>query len=229
MDRMRLELHRRRGATRGSVFLLAMVALVVLLLLGTSLVQTAVHGLAWASDDRREMEAFTLAEAGVDMAITKLYEDYDNINDTIGSGSPYTDTFSLTQGTVAYTVTAPYNGISESCMIVSDATTWANRQARIRVVAAYQADVSGGRKPSLRGGDLLGQPAGTERRRRDLPRRERRRRRHLRQRRHHLQRDFVHDDPGWLDLHDRHSELGAAGGAGDPRVPRRGTPDDACH
>lgn len=127
---------------RGSVFLLAMAALVTLLLLGTSLVQTAMQGLAWASNDRRQTEAFCLAEAGVDMAITKLYEDYDSINDTIESGSVYSDSFSLSQGDVSYTVAAPYNGIADTCLIVSDATTWANKQARIRVVAAYQRDVS---------------------------------------------------------------------------------------
>jgi hypothetical protein len=119
-----------------------MVSLIVLLILGTSLVQTAMHGLGSASDNRRQMEAFSLAEAGVDMAITKLYEDYDGINATIAAGSPYTDTFSLAQGSVTYTVTAPYAGIADSCMIASDATTWANKQARVRVVAAYQTDVS---------------------------------------------------------------------------------------
>jgi len=142
MDRAMRKPYRRGPSDRGSVFLLAMVALVVLLLLGTSLVQNAMHGLAWASNDRRQAEAFSLAEAGVDMAITKLYEDYDGINDTIDAGSPYTDSFSLAQGTVSYTVIAPYGGIAETCMIVSDATTWADEQARIRVVAAYQADVS---------------------------------------------------------------------------------------
>jgi Tfp pilus assembly protein PilX len=127
---------------RGSVFVLAMAALIVLLLLGTSLVQTSVQGLSWASKDRRKIEAFSLAESGVDMAITKLYEDYDSINATISSGSTYSDTFTLTQGAVSYTVTAPYAGIADSCLIVSDATTWTNQQARVRVIAAYQRDVS---------------------------------------------------------------------------------------
>lgn len=127
---------------RGSVFLLAMVALVVLLILGTSLVQTAMQGLAWAANDEKQAEATSLAEAGVDMAITKLYEDYDSINATIEAGSPYTDSFSLAQGTVSYTVTAPYNGIADTCMIVSDADTWTDKQARMRVIASYQRDVS---------------------------------------------------------------------------------------
>ena len=142
MDRAMRKPYRGGPSDQGSVFLLAMVALVVLLLLGTSLVQNAMHGLAWASNDRRQAEAFSLAEAGVDMAITKLYEDYDGINDTIDAGTPYTDSFSLAQGSVSYTVVAPYGGIAETCMIVSDATTWADKHARIRVVAAYQSDVS---------------------------------------------------------------------------------------
>jgi len=128
--------------TRGSVFLLAMVALVTLLLLGTTLVQTAIQGLASASNDRRQAEAFCLAESGVDMAITKLYEDYDNINDTLATSGSYSDGFSMPNGTVSYTVTAPYSGITDSCLIVSDATTWANKSAEVRVIAAYQADVS---------------------------------------------------------------------------------------
>jgi Tfp pilus assembly protein PilX len=135
-------LHGVRAGSRGSVFLLAMVALIALLLLGTSLVQTAVQGLSWASNDRRQMEAFCLAEAGVDMAVTKLYENYDNINETLSTSGTYSDSFSLSQGAVNYTVTAPYSGIADSCLIVSDSTTWANKHAQVRVVAAYQRDVS---------------------------------------------------------------------------------------
>jgi hypothetical protein len=134
--------YRRSAGKRGSIFLLAMVALITLLILGTSLVQTSVQGLSWASNDRRYIEAFCLAESGVDMAITKLYEDYDSINDTLGTSGTYTDAFSLSQGNVSYTVTAPYAGIAESCLIVADATTWTGKQARVRVVAAYQSDTS---------------------------------------------------------------------------------------
>lgn len=132
---------RAAAHTQGSVFLLAMVALVALLILGTSLMQTSVQGLAWASSDRKEAEAFTLAESGVDMAITKLYEDYDNINATLASTGTYSDSFTLSQGTVAYTVTAPYNGITDTCLIVSDSTTTFNEGARVRVVAAYQRNI----------------------------------------------------------------------------------------
>jgi len=134
--------HRRADRRRGSIFLLAMVALIALLILGTSLVQTSMQGLSWASNDRRYTEAFCLAESGVDMAITKLYEDYDNINDTLSTSGTYSDSFSLTQGNVNYTVSAPYVGIADSCLIVSDATTWTGKQARVRVVAAYQTDTS---------------------------------------------------------------------------------------
>jgi Tfp pilus assembly protein PilX len=134
--------HCRLATRRGSVFLLAMAALVILLLLGTSLVQTSMTGLSWASNDRRQNEAFSLAEAGVDMAITKLYEDYDDINATLIATGTYSDSFSLTQGSVSYTVTSPYAGISESCLILSDATTWTGHQARMRVIAAYQSDTS---------------------------------------------------------------------------------------
>ena len=130
------------ASRRGSVFLLAMAALITLLLLGTSLIQTSIQGLSFASKDRRHMEAFCLAESGVDMAITKLYEDYDGINAALATSGTYSDSFSLAQGDVSYTVTAPHQGIANSCLIVSDSTTWAGKRVRIRVVASYEVDPS---------------------------------------------------------------------------------------
>ena len=139
-------LARRAGGkllpNNGSVFLLAMAALIALMLLGTSLIQTSIQGLSYASKERRHVEAFCLAESGVDMAITKLYEDYDGINAALSASGTYTDSFSLSQGSVSYTVTSPYSGIADSCLIVSDATTWAGARVRIRAVATYQRDVS---------------------------------------------------------------------------------------
>ena len=131
----------RRG-DRGSVFLLAMVSLISLLLLGTSMLEIAIHGLSRASNDRRQQEALCLAESGVDMAIVKLYENYDSINQALSASGTYTDTFVMPQGSVTYTVTAPYGGITDTCLIVSDSTTWTNRQARVRVVAEYMTNVS---------------------------------------------------------------------------------------
>jgi hypothetical protein len=133
----------RGGQTcRGSVFLLAMAALITLLLLGTSLVSTAVHGLARTSGDERRTEAFCLAESGVEMALAKLYEDYDGANTTLVSTGQYTDAFTLPQGSVNYTVTSPFGGVADSCLIVSQATSWTNRQAVVRLVAYYLRDVS---------------------------------------------------------------------------------------
>lgn len=131
----------RRG-DRGSVFLLAMVSLIALLLLGTSMLETAIQGLSRSSNDQRQQEALCLAESGVDMAITKLYENYDSINQALATSGTYTDTFAMPQGSVTYTVTAPYAGIADTCVIVSDSTTWTNRQARVRVVADYMTNVS---------------------------------------------------------------------------------------
>ena len=130
------------GGTRGnppqagSVFLLAIVALVTLLLLGTSLLQMAINGLASASEQSKRSEAFSLAEAGVDMALAKLYDDYDNVNETLASSGRYDDSFALPEGSVSYTITSPYNGISDTCMITSRSVSWRNEQIAIRVVAS---------------------------------------------------------------------------------------------
>jgi hypothetical protein len=132
----------RKGQVQGSVFLLAMVALITLMILGTSLVDSAVQGLSRASKDLRKQEAANLAESGVDMALCKLYDGYDNINETLEAGNAYTSTVALPQGTASYTVTAPYNGIADTCLIVSDATSWTNKHVQVRVIASYRRDVS---------------------------------------------------------------------------------------
>jgi len=136
---MRMQAGKR---SQGSVFLLAMVALITLMILGTSLVESAMQGLAKASKDIRQQEAANLAESGVDMALCKLYEDYDGVNDTVDSSGTYTSSFTLPQGTVSYTITAPYAGIANTCEVVSDATSWANKRTRVRVIASYRDDVS---------------------------------------------------------------------------------------
>ena len=136
---MRMQAGRR---SQGSVFLLAMVALITLMILGTSLVESAMQGLAKASKDIRQQEAANLAESGVDMALCKLYENYDGVGDTVDSTGTYTSSFTLPQGTVSYTITAPYAGIANTCQVVSDSTSWANKRAQVRVIASYRNDVS---------------------------------------------------------------------------------------
>ncbi len=133
---------RGRLPQAGSVFLLAIVALVTLLLLGTSLLQMAINGLANASEQSKRSEAFSLAESGVDMALVKLYDDYDNVNETLSSSGRYDASFALPGGSVSYTITSPYNGISDTCMITSRATSWRNEQIAIRVVASYLTNPS---------------------------------------------------------------------------------------
>lgn len=134
----------RRGFRResgGSVFLLAMVALVCLLFLGTSLVQVAIQGLATASRQQKRSDALALAEAGVDMALAKLYDNYNNANTTLESTGIYTDSFTLGDGTVDYVVTAPFAGIPRSCTIRSTSMTRTNQSETIRLVAIYLDDV----------------------------------------------------------------------------------------
>jgi len=123
--------------SRGSVFLLAIIALATLLILGTSLLQMTTNGLADASERNKRAEAFSLAESGVDMALAKLYEDYDNINETLETTGHYASAFAFPEGSVSYTVASPYNGISDTCMITSQATSWRNEQIAIRVVASF--------------------------------------------------------------------------------------------
>ncbi len=132
----------QEARARGSVFLLAIVALVTLLLLGTSLLQLTIQGLSDASERDKRAESFALAEAGVDMALVKLYENYDAANDILDSTGRYEDTLSLPEGTVHYTITAPYDGISDTCMIVSKAVSDKRKETTIRVIASYLTNPS---------------------------------------------------------------------------------------
>lgn len=123
--------------SRGSVFLLAMVALLSLIILGVALLEIAINGLDRAAKDQKRAQAFALAESGVDMALARLYDDYDSINEKLAATGTYTSSYTLPEGEVTFTVTAPYAGISKTCEITSTSTTWANRSETIRVVASY--------------------------------------------------------------------------------------------
>jgi cytoskeletal protein CcmA (bactofilin family)/type II secretory pathway pseudopilin PulG len=130
-------MRRGRKKERGSVFIVSIVALMVLLILGAALMREAVNNLAAASKQERTYQALGLAEAGVDMALVKLYENYDNIQQTLESTGQYEGSFSAGDGSVAYTVYANYQGISDLVLIDSTGTTRTRQDARVRVAAKY--------------------------------------------------------------------------------------------
>jgi hypothetical protein len=130
-----------RRVSRGSVFLLAMVALVALLFLGTSLVEVAIHGLSFSSAQQKRAQALALAESGVEMVLEKLYDNYDNATTTLESTGTYEGSFTLGDGTVDYVATAPFAGVARSCEIRSTGVTRTNTRETIRVIAVYHDDV----------------------------------------------------------------------------------------
>jgi cytoskeletal protein CcmA (bactofilin family) len=124
------------------VFLLAIVALTTLLILGTSLLEMTINGLASATRDSRRSEAFALAESGVEMALAKLYDNYDGANDVLEATGAYSGSFTFPEGSVSYVIQAPYQGIADTCVVTSQATSWRNEQVGVRVVASYVRDPS---------------------------------------------------------------------------------------
>jgi hypothetical protein len=135
-----------RRVSRGSVFLLAMVALVALLFLGTSLVEVAIHGLSFASKQHKRAEALVLAESGVEMVLEKLYDGYDahapygSPAEELEQTGSYTDDFSLGGGAVSVVATAPFGSVPRSCEIRSTGVTRTNQRETIRVIATYEDD-----------------------------------------------------------------------------------------
>jgi len=126
-----------RSKEKGSVFIIAIVSLTVLLILGAAFMREAVNNLASASKQERSYEALDLAEAGVDMALVKLYENYDNIQQTLAGAGQYQDTFSAADGSIAYTVYANHQGIPDLVLIDSTGTTRTRQHARVRMAALY--------------------------------------------------------------------------------------------
>ncbi len=131
-----------RRVSRGSVFLLAMVALVALLFLGTSLVQVAIHGLSFASTQQKRAQALALAESGIEMACEKIYADFDGAGTTLTNTGRYEDEYSFGEGTVSYVVTAPVPGIARSLEIRSTAVTRTNKRETIRMIGTFVDSVS---------------------------------------------------------------------------------------
>ena len=127
---------------KGSVLILATVALVVLLILGVSIMGRAINALSTSNRARHQAVALNLAECGVDMAVVKLYEDYDSVNSILASAGYYSSSISTTTGQCNYVVTMPYEGIAQTVLIESTGTTNTGRTAQVRVVAKYMGDVS---------------------------------------------------------------------------------------
>ena len=109
---------RHRPGEHGSIFLLAVVILIVLLAIGASLVERSIAAVARAATDNRSAKSFQLAEAGVHKALWALNQPngwltYDGDSD-----------LNLATGTVDIAVTPPpsQRGVfTESLYIISSA------------------------------------------------------------------------------------------------------------
>ncbi len=130
-------LTKKDRSEKGAAFIIAMVALTVLLILGTAFMGEAVNNLASATKQVRSYQAMDLAEAGVDMGLVKLYENYDGILATLASAGRYESSFGAGGGTVNYTVLANYQGIPDLMLVDSTGTTRTLQHARVRAGAYY--------------------------------------------------------------------------------------------
>ncbi len=109
---------RHRPGEHGSIFLLAVVILIVLLAIGASLVERSIAAVARAAIDNRSAKSFQLAEAGVHKALWALNQPNGWL--TYGGDSD----LNLATGTVDIAVTPPpsQRGVfTESLYIISSA------------------------------------------------------------------------------------------------------------
>jgi cytoskeletal protein CcmA (bactofilin family) len=127
---------------RGSALLLCTVALVVMLILGSSFMSRATNHLYNSMRKRDLAQAESVAESGVEMGIVKLYEDYDGAATAVATTGSYSSSLSRPDGSVSYTIARNYSGIPNTVLIESVGTTSRGARSKIRVVAKYLPDVS---------------------------------------------------------------------------------------
>lgn len=111
---------------RGTIFVTAMLALVVMLILGVTFTSRAINAVYQANRSRQDTVALSLAESGVELAMAEIYENRRTV--------PFSSDVHLASGDCHYAVVAPYHGIPDTIEIVATATTRYHATARVRVV-----------------------------------------------------------------------------------------------
>jgi hypothetical protein len=153
----------RRSHEAGAVLLLAVVGLVLILAIGVALLQRTAQSVGTASREHTSAVALDLAEAGQEMAVCKLYQGYDRINEQLAATGVYgPDQMVLPTGTVTFTCKAPYEGIADTVEVVSQATSGRGR-AEVRTVltritdidAVFRGAIFSNQPLSLRGGGAV--------------------------------------------------------------------------
>ena len=127
------KIRRKLGEESGSIFLLAMLALVVLMILGVAFTSRSINALYLANKDRQDKIALSLAECGVDLALAELYESRRTV--------PFEVSVELASGNLQYSVQPEYNGIADTVVVLSTGITRRHVRATVRVVARGLNDV----------------------------------------------------------------------------------------
>ena len=127
------KIRRKLGEESGSIFLLAMLALVVLMILGVAFTSRSINALYLANKDRQDKIALSLAECGVDLALAELYESRRTV--------PFEVSVELASGNLQYSVQPEYNGIADTVVVLSTGITRRQVRATVRVVARGLNDV----------------------------------------------------------------------------------------
>ncbi len=134
---------------RGIGFAYALMALVVMLLLGLTFLQIGMTARHNAYSHKGDTQAFMLAEAAVDHAVWLMsgFSDGDATHDdidlalgsgTLGAPATYESTaYELNRGRYFFGVTHPHGGMQDAALIEASGISRTGEQERIRVVARY--------------------------------------------------------------------------------------------
>jgi hypothetical protein len=130
------------GSRTGVAFVFAVIALGVLLILGVTFVQMGIHDVRNAGVYKRQVQTQQLAEAAVDRCVWMMQQSTagtDQINNKLQNYGHYSSPEWVTGDGDSYSfeADAPYNGIADTVLLVSEGRSRNGEGEQLRVVLKY--------------------------------------------------------------------------------------------
>lgn len=130
------------GSRTGVAFVFAVIALTVLLILGTTFVQMGINDTRNAGVYKRQVQTQQLAEAALDRCVWMMQQDSggaDQINNKLQNYGQYTSPEWVTDEGDSYSfeADAPYNGIADTVLLMSEGRAANGEAEQLRVVLKY--------------------------------------------------------------------------------------------
>lgn len=130
------------GRRSGIGFVFAVIALAVLLILGSTFIQMGIHDVRNAGVYKRQVQTQQLAEAALDRCIWMMQQDAggtDQINNKLQNYGHYTSPLWVTNEGASYgfDAVAPYNGMASTVLLDTQGIAANGETEQLRIVLKY--------------------------------------------------------------------------------------------